>query len=106
MEIVIKIPEEEFGIEIDDKFQDFFKRLKVEIKEHLITNTSLLCGAYELETVDMLLKAFNSSTSLPKGHGRLIDADYKVSSDGRTIDAVCGYIAPTIIEADKESEEE
>jgi hypothetical protein len=44
-------------------------------------------------------------TPLPKGHGRLIDADYKVSSDGRTIDAVCGYIAPTIIEADVEVEE-
>jgi hypothetical protein len=40
-------------------------------------------------------------TPLPKRHGRLIDADYKVSSDGRTIDVVCGYIAPTIIEADK-----
>lgn len=38
---------------------------------------------------------------LPEGHGRLIDADYKVSSDGRTIDTVCGYMAPTIIEADK-----
>jgi hypothetical protein len=44
-------------------------------------------------------------TPLPKGHGRLIDADYKVSSDGRTIDTVCGYIASTIIEADVEVEE-
>lgn len=67
-DIVIKIPEEEFGIDIADKFQDFFSRLKVEIKEHLITNTSLVCGAYELETVDMFLKAFNNSTLLPKNY--------------------------------------
>lgn len=49
-------------------------------------------------------KHLKNGTPLPKGHGRLIDADYKVSSDGRTIDTVCGYMAPTIIEADKESE--
>jgi len=41
---------------------------------------------------------------LPKGHGRLIDADYKVSSDGRTVNSVCGYMAPTIIEADEVKE--
>ena len=42
-----------------------------------------------------------NGTVLPKGHGRLIDADYKVSSDGRTVNSVCGYMAPTIIEADE-----
>ncbi len=50
-------------------------------------------------------KAISHSVPLPKGHGRLIDAEYKVSSDGRTIDSVCGYIAPTIIEADRSEEE-
>ena len=45
-----------------------------------------------------------NGTPLPKGHGRLIDASCEVSSDGRTIDSVCGYVAPTIIEADKESD--
>lgn len=73
MKLVIDISEDEFGIDIDDKFKDFFSRLKVEIKQHLMTNTSLVCGAYELETIDMFLKAFNNGTPLPKGHGRLFD---------------------------------
>ena len=64
IEFIIKIPEKEFGIDIADKFQNFFSRLKVEIKEHLITNTSLVCGAYELETIDMFLKAFNNGIPL------------------------------------------
>jgi len=46
-----------------------------------------------------------NGTVLPKGHGRLIDADYKVSSDGRTVNSVCGYMAPTIIEADRSEKE-
>ncbi len=49
-----------------------------------------------------LYEAVKKGISLPKGHGRLIDASCEVSSDGRTIDSVCGYVAPTIIEADKE----
>ena len=71
--IIINIPEKEFGIEINDKFQDFFKRLKTEIHAHLIDNSSLLCGAYELETIEMFLEAFSNITLLPKGHGRLIE---------------------------------
>lgn len=74
MQIVIKIPEKEFGIDIEDKFQDFFKRLEVEIKDHVISETNLVCGAYELETIDMFLKAFSNSILLPKSH-RFIDAD-------------------------------
>lgn len=52
--------------------------------------------------IEKCLNAIKHGKVLPKCHGRLIDADYKVSSDGRTIESVCGYIAPTIIEADKE----
>ena len=47
--------------------------------------------------VNEMRKSIANGTPLPKSHGRLIDASYKVSSDGRTIDTVCGYIAPTII---------
>lgn len=75
MQIVIDIPEKEFGIDIKDRFQDFFERLKAETEHHMISGSNLVCGAYELETIDMFLKAFNNSTPLPKGHGRLIDAD-------------------------------
>ena len=56
MQIVIDIPAE-FGIDINDKFQDFFQRLRVEIKEHLISGTGLVCGAYELETIEMFLSS-------------------------------------------------
>ena len=114
MKIVIDIPEKEFGIDINDGFQDFFSRLKAEIKGHLVNKTNLVCGAYELETIDMFLKAFNNGAPLPKGHGRLIDADKLLCSDGIIADSrKCHYIpmidvykAPTIIEADTESEEE
>lgn len=106
MELVIKIPDEEFGI--DDKFQDFFSRLRVEIKQHLITNTSLVCGAYELETIDMFLKAFNDSVVIPRDHGNLIDYDdliEKLDRYGRKNVKYQLPYSPTIIFADKESEE-
>ena len=70
MQIVINVPEKEFSTEIEDRFQDFFKRLEIETKEHMIYGTNLLCGAYELETIDMFLKAFKNAAPLPR-HGRL-----------------------------------
>lgn len=112
MQIVIDIPEKEFGIDIDDKFKDFFTRLRVEINGHLISNTNLVCGAYELETVDMFLKAFNDSVPLPKGHGDLIDRngllEYTDINTNAYIPVINRYeiiTAPTIIEADEEESE-
>ena len=67
MQIVINVPDKEFGIDIKDKFQDFFKRLEAETKEHLVTGTSLLCGAYELETIEMFLNAFKEMKIIPDG---------------------------------------
>lgn len=49
--------------------------------------------------------AIINGTLLPKGHGDLIDSSYEVSTDGRTIYDVCGYLAPTIIEADAPRED-
>lgn len=130
MQIVIDIPEEEFGIDINDKFQDFFQRLRAEIKERLMSGTGLVCGAYELETIEMFLSAFANSITLPKGHGDLIDRnelkkvyDERITylyalnkkdnpSRGTKICATnwCANTIdelPTIIEADKgESEEQ
>lgn len=77
----------------------------MEIKEHLITNTSLVCGAYELETIDIFLKAFNNSISLPKGHGKIIDENKITKCGWNFIDHHAKTDAPTIIEADTESEE-
>lgn len=59
-------------------------------------------GYFEHDICGNSMRRIANGIPLPKGHGRLIDADYKVSSDGRTIDSVCRYILPTIIEADKE----
>lgn len=68
-------------------------------KDIMIHNREMREGGKSAYYFEELIQ---NGTPLPKGHGRLIDADYKVSSDGRTIDTVCGYMAPTIIEADKE----
>lgn len=108
MQIVIDIPDKEFGIDINDKFQDFFSRLKAEIKAHFITHTSLICGAYELETIDMFLEAFKNGTPLPKGHRDLIDRQALI--DNGIKKGFCDWYdeikyANTIIEADKEQEE-
>ena len=66
MKIEIDIPEEEFRIDINDKFQDFFQRLNAETKAHLIGGTNLVCGNYELETIEMFLNAFANATYLSK----------------------------------------
>lgn len=97
MQIVIEIPEKEFATEIEEKFQDFFKRLEVETKEHMINGTNLVCGTYELETIEMFLNAFKNATPLPKEHGRLIDAK---DVDNHIIGSVDLRDCPTIIEAD------
>lgn len=96
MQIVIDIPEEEY--------------------EEIIYSED--CGLHRLT------RAIAKGTVLPKGHGRLIDADelkslsYEVLvEDGNSnrADGLSSYnglteedieLAPTIIEADKESEEE
>lgn len=65
MKVLIDIPTKEFGVDIADNFQDFFKRLEVETKSHLVSGTSLLCGAYELETIEMFLNAFKEIQIIP-----------------------------------------
>lgn len=100
MKVVIDIPNYEFDKDIADKFQDYFSRVKVDI------SNGNLCGNYELEITEMFLAVFKRLKVLPKGHGRLIDANYKVSSDGRTVNSVCGYLAPTIVEADNAESED
>ena len=58
MKITIDVPEKVFKYDIKNKFQDFFERLEVETREHMNDGTSLLCGTYELETIQMLMDAF------------------------------------------------
>lgn len=62
MKFIIDIPESEFKGEIADHFQDFFMRLQAEIQHRLSSNDTLVCGNYELETIEMLLKSFKNAT--------------------------------------------
>ena len=76
-------------------------KLIIEIPEQMYLNAKAdtLCGA------DILVRAIKNGTPLPKGHGRLIDGDalwkkWVFDAIGKQeIDD-----APTIIEADTESE--
>ena len=59
------------------------------------------------EDNEYIAKAIKNGTPLPKGHGRLIDADAYAKKFDTNINGRIGeeYIfAPTIIETDKESE--
>lgn len=81
-------------IDIDE--EDF------EIMKHNIAVDNPLCP---ISQKDMVIKIANG-TPLPKGHGRLIDADYL---DMRAISIVLKEDvdnAPTIIEADKAESED
>ena len=75
------------------------------------------CRNGELETeyvCDELMKAVDNGTVLPKGHGRLIDADSMKRIDAiqrgdfNNIESIRAWIdiMPTVIEADKEAEDE
>ena len=53
--IVINIPDEEYGMEIADKFQDFFKRIVAETDARLRFNDTLALGVLELQTAKMFM---------------------------------------------------
>ena len=53
---------------------------------------------------DILRNALKNGTPLPKGHGRLIDEE-QIPGDGGWDFSDRLMLTPTIIEADKESEE-
>lgn len=101
MKIVIDIPKEfETHFEID-RFEDSLCRL--------IADAHSIAGNYEKEVANMLIDAFRNCTPLPKGHGRLIDADalkneWKNGFHKKIVDALMDD-APTIIEADTGEEE-
>ena len=107
MEIVIKIPkefEEEFN---RDKFEDSLARVASDIESFGFQ----LAGRYEQETIKMLREVLKDSVIIPKGRGRLIDADAFGKELHRYTEAPYQYAlkvfndAPTIIEANTESED-
>ena len=96
MEIVIKIDEEDF-----------------EIMKHNVAVNNPLCPLSEKEMVTKIA----NGTPLPKGHGRLVDANVlqnDISHDKREaftkhdvwlFPSIYNKRVPTIIEADKEVDE-
>lgn len=112
--LVLYIPDTEDGLH--DNFQFFFKKLKSEIKTHMMSRTNLVCGPCDLETLDMFLEAFKSATLIPEGCGDLIDCNeldklQKTVCAGEcdccNLEEGCFYNrATTIIPSDKEGFEE
>lgn len=111
MKIVIDIPEEFENHFNSDRFEDSLARVASDIESFGF----VLAGRYEQETITMLRKALKNGTPLPKGHGRLIDAD---KLEPRDISPEAWYSpmwgfelvdiedAPTILKADKAESEE
>lgn len=105
MKLVIEIPEAFEGHFKQDRFKDSFERILEDCK-----HSAILSGNYEFETIEMLIRAFENGTPLPKHHGRLIDADWvKNTLDIYVLNEYNGQFIrrsdidsiPTIIEADK-----
>ena len=118
MEIVIKIPKEFENHFNSDKFEDSLQRARFDIHKAIIGDKDVLSGNYEIETLDMLTEAFLNGTRLSKRHGRLIDVNdlldrigledndtNREENVGEIITLEDFDYTPTIIEADKESEE-
>lgn len=89
----------------------------IDIPEEIVTDIKDYCGmsiADAKEALSIILNAIHNGTPLPKGHGRLIDADalnldYEVemADDWKTAHEIanCVKYAPAIIEADKGEQE-
>lgn len=59
--VTLNIPIKEFGVDLTDKFQDYFTRIKTGIAIRLNFNDNFCCSPYDLETTKMFLKAFKES---------------------------------------------
>ena len=55
--------------------------------------------------INSVMWAVYNGMPLPKGHGRLIDADALLKDRHKAIPVIHVIEAPTVLEADKESEE-
>lgn len=106
MKLVIDIPEEFEELFEDDRLEDFLARVASDMESF-----GLPMAIHRKEILTMLRVALKNGTPLPKGHGRLIDADelhQKIENiviiDGEKwftlMQKVCNRIAdaPTIIE--------
>lgn len=116
-EIVLKIPKEFEQDFTKDKFRECFLRVLEDCK---MWDYKRLSGKYEHETIEMFIDAFNEAVVLPKGHGRLIDANAMIKDIANLPKCPNGYSQvydeamiinmiedeTIIIEADMEGNEE
>lgn len=64
MKLLIDIPSE-FGLDfINNKFEDCFQRLLHDTKDRIKNHDTLLAGNYEIETLEMFIKAFKNATEV------------------------------------------
>lgn len=76
MKLLIEIPSE-FGLDfINNKFEDCFQRLLHDTKDRIDKHDTLLAGNYEIETLEMFIKAFKNATEVQ--FFGTIDSDIKV----------------------------
>lgn len=81
-------------------------KLIIDIPEEIYDSACATNNIWDMRMAGFVCSAIAHGTPLPKGHGRLIDADVLV--DGMEDDyEFCEVVnaTPTIIEADKESED-
>ena len=89
MRVMIDIPKE-FESDLQDKFNEFFERVKCDINSSLESQEVSMCGNYERETVEMFLSAFEKATIIPDDatNGEvfmLIFPDAEVEIEGKYI---------------------
>ena len=69
--IVINIPKEFEGDWNTTRFADCIHRVMCDLRDY--PNHDKMSGNYEMETLEMLLNAFENGKQLPKGCGDLVD---------------------------------
>ena len=78
--------------------------LVIKVSEEIYNHTQEYeVGGFNQENDTKLFMAIKNSIPLPKGHGRLIDADALVTK-GDVTESYLNIFAPTIIEADNDGQ--
>ena len=79
MKVLIEIPSEFERDFNDDRFEDCFHRLLNDTYDRIENNDILLAGNYEIETLEMFIKAFKNATEVQLYEP--IDSDIKIPEE-------------------------
>lgn len=92
MKVLIDIPKE-FENDLQDKFNEFFERVKCDIDSSLSSQEISMCGNYERETTEMFLSAFEKAIVIPDGatNGDMIKIIFPDSELRETMDDLVHY---------------